>query len=148
MANKETPKKAEDGNTVKVSYRGTLDNGEVFDSCEDKNPLEFKIGANQVIPDFEKAIIGMKIGEKKTIHIKASDAYGNYDEKLIKKIPRSVIPEKMEVKKGMIVVLKTQQGMNLNSIVKEVTKDELTIDLNHPLAGKALNFELKLVEIV
>ena len=132
------------GDKVKVEYKGTLDDGSVFDSSEGHEPLEFEVGAGQVIPGFENAVVGMKVGESKKIHIEAKDAYGESDPKLMKKIPKEEFPKDMELKKGIMLGMETQQGP-LAATVVEVAEKEVTIDLNHPLSGKALNFEIKVV---
>lgn len=132
------------GDKVKVEYKGTLDDGSVFDSSEGREPLAFEVGAGQVIPGFENAVIEMKVGESKKIHIEAKDAYGEPNPKLTRKIPREEFPKDMELKKGMMLGMETQQGPLAASVV-EVTDKEVIIDLNHPLSGKALNFEIKVV---
>jgi FKBP-type peptidyl-prolyl cis-trans isomerase 2 len=136
------------GSKVKIHYTGTLDDGTVFDSSENHGkPLEFEVGAGMVIPGFEKGILGMKKGEEKNIKIKPEDAYGNPNPGLVKKIPRQHLPPEPEPKKGMMLALRTPDGRQIPAIIAEVTDEDVTIDLNHPLAGKTLNFKIKVVEV-
>lgn len=134
------------GNTVKVEYTGTLDDGSVFDKS-DGNPIEFKVGEGQVIPGFEEAVVGMKLNEEKNIHIPAAQAYGDYMPDLVRKFPRASLPKDQEPVVGMMLVLKTPDGHQLPVKITEVSDEEVTIDINHPLAGKALNFAIKVVHI-
>ena len=135
------------GDKVKVEYVGTLDDGTVFDSSDvHGNLLEFEVGAKQVIKGFEDAVIGMEIGEEKFIRLEASEAYGNPSNQLIKELPRDKFP-KEELRPGMMLGLSLANGAQVPAKIIEVTDTEVTIDLNHPLAGKALNFKIKAVEI-
>jgi FKBP-type peptidyl-prolyl cis-trans isomerase 2 len=136
------------GDKVKVEYTGTLEDGTVFDSSEKHGaPLEFEIGANQIIPGFEKAIIEMKKGEEKEITIKPEDGYGEPKPDLIKKIPREQLPKEPEPKVGMILALGTPDGKQFPAKIAEVGEKEVSIDLNHPLAGQTLKFKIKIVDI-
>jgi len=135
------------GDKVKIDYEGKLDDGTVFDSSENHGkPLEFKLGSNQVIPGFENAIIGMKKGDKKTINIKPEEAYGSNNPDLIKKIPREDLPEQ-ELKPGMMLMMRLPNGAQFPATIVEVMDNEVSVDFNHPLAGKNLTFEIELVEI-
>jgi FKBP-type peptidyl-prolyl cis-trans isomerase 2 len=131
---------------VKVEYRGTLDDETVFDSTENHGPLEFEVGAEQVIESFENAVIGMEKGEEKEIKLQPSEAYGDHDPKLIRKIPRIQLPEG-ELKPGMMLLMNLPNGIQLPAEIKEVTDETVTLDLNHPLAGKTLNFKIKVIDI-
>jgi len=133
------------GAKVKVHYTGTLNDGTVFDSSEGRHPFELIIGSNQVIPGFENAIRTMKLNEEKTIKIEAKDAYGERDEKMVVAVPRSKFPPEIEV--GGHLLLKGPQGQRIPAKIKEVKDNEVLIDLNHPLAGKELNFKVKVVAI-
>ncbi len=138
------------GNKVKVDYTGTLDDGTVFDSSTHDNhshPLEFEVGSGQLIKGFDEAVIGMEKGDEKDIHIDAKDAYGDPNPELVQKVPREQLP-KEELKEGMMLAMKLPNGQQLPGTIKEVSEKEVKIDFNHPLAGKALNFKIKLVEIV
>jgi FKBP-type peptidyl-prolyl cis-trans isomerase 2 len=148
----ETPKKNDSGiksgDKVKVHYTGSFDDGTVFDSSEKHGqPLEFEVGAGQIIPGFEKGIIGMKQGEEKIIHLEPCDAYGDINPQLVKKVPRSQLPPEQEPKPGMVLIISLPNGMQVPTRLTEVGKDEVTLDLNHPLAGKCLNFKIKIVGI-
>jgi len=137
-----------EGDKVKVEYTGTMDDGTVFDASEKHGkPLEFEIGKNLVIPGFEKAIAGMKKGEEKEIKLSAEEAYGAPKPELLKQMPRSQLPQDQEPKLGMMLIVSMQNGTQVPAKITDVTDKDVTIDLNHPLAGKNLNFKLKLVDI-
>ncbi|MBS3100821.1 peptidylprolyl isomerase [Candidatus Woesearchaeota archaeon] len=133
------------GTKVKVHYTGTLNDGKIFDSSEGREPLEFTIGNNQVIKGFEDGIKGMKVNEEKTIKIKAKDAYGERDERMVASVPRDKFPP--EAQAGGMLILKGPNGEKLPAVIKEVKDDAVIIDMNHPLAGKDLNFKVKVVGI-
>nr|MCK4930477.1 peptidylprolyl isomerase [Nanoarchaeota archaeon] len=136
------------GDKVKVEYTGTLDDGRVFDSSErHKKPLEFEIGTGMMIPGFEKAVIEMKKGEEKEIKLKPSEAYGDPNPELVKKIPKDQLPKEQEPKPGMMLLIALPTGQKVPARIIEVTDKEVIIDLTHPLAGKNLNFKIKLVEV-
>ena len=139
---------AKDGDTVRVHYTGTLKNGEVFDSSSGRDPLEFELGSGTVIPGFEAGVMGMEVGEKKSITIPCKDAYGERDEKMFLKIERAQLPEDMDPEVGMTLGMNTDTGQAIPVKVAEVTDESITVDANHPLAGEDLNFELELVEIL
>jgi peptidylprolyl isomerase len=139
-------KKAKDGDVVKVHYQGTLDDGKVFDSSFDKEPIEFKIGEGKVIKGFNEGIKGLKAGEHKKVKVKCEEAYGHRNEKLIQKVPKDAL-KGIEAKPGTVLTLKAPDGKMINALLTKVEGGEITLDLNHPLAGKNLNFELKLVAI-
>ena len=152
--NMDKPKKAKSGNqvksgdTVKIEYKGSLDDGSVFDSSERHGqPLEFKIGSGQVIKGFESAIIGMKLGEEKKVKLQPSEAYGDHNPQLVKQVPRSQLPSEPELKLGMMLVIRLPNGAQIPARITQVTPESVTLDINHPLAGKTLNFEIKVVYI-
>lgn len=137
------------GDKVKVEYKGTLDDGTVFDSSKIRGmPLEFVVGAGQVMKAFENAVIGMEIGEVKEIKLQPSQAYGVRNPQLIKKISRGQIPKEIEPKLGLEVSVSQPDGTKAAGRVVEVTDEALTIDLNHPMAGKVLNYKVKAVDIL
>ena len=137
----------ENGNQVKVHYTGTLEDGTVFDSSIDREPLEFTVGGGQMIPGFDKGVVGMKINEVKNIHIPADEAYGPVVEGLIQEVSKELLPQDLEASVGQTLVSQTPEGQQFNVVVTEVKDDTIIIDGNHPLAGKDLNFEIKMVEI-
>jgi FKBP-type peptidyl-prolyl cis-trans isomerase 2 len=135
-----------DGKTVKVTYTLTVD-GKVMDSSAGRQPLEFKAGAHQMIPGFEKAVMGMKVGEKKSFKVKPEDGYGPVNPKAFQEVPKTQLPAGMTPKAGMTLSAQTKTGQRVPVKIKEVKKDSVVIDLNHPLAGKTLNFDVEVVEI-
>lgn len=152
-ANEQT--KAKKGDKVKVHYTGRLKGGEVFDSSEcaeeecgcDAGPLEFIIGKGQVIPGFEKAVVGMSKGESKTITILAVEAYGERNEEMVVTVDRSCVPEDMTPEIGMQVEVAQEDGQDFPVTITEMSETHLTLDANHPLAGQDLTFDIRLVEI-
>ncbi len=136
----------EKGKQVKVRYTGTLEDGTVFDSNVDGESLSFVVGSGQIIKGFENAMIGMEIGQEKEITLQPADAYGNPDPRLIMKVPRARLPKNVEPKVGMPIHLSSPDGDHVQACITAVTKTEVTIDLNSPLAGKVLKFKLKLEE--
>ncbi len=136
------------GDKVKLEYKGTLEDGTVFDCSETHGaPLEFEMGAGQVIPGFEDAVKGMEKGEEKTFSLEPADAYGEHNPELIKDVPRDQIPAEQEPEPGMMLITELPNGARLPAVITEVTEDTVTIDLNHPLAGKVLTFEIKIVDV-
>lgn len=141
---------AKKGDKVFVDYTGTFDDGTVFDSSthgDHSHPLEFEAGEGKVIKGFDDAIIGMKVGEEKTIRLEPADAYGDADPRLVDELPREHIPIKEELKAGMVLKVQLPNGMQMPANITKVTDSHVTIDLNHPMAGKVLNFKLKLTGI-
>jgi FKBP-type peptidyl-prolyl cis-trans isomerase 2 len=135
------------GDTIKVDYEGKLDDGTVFDSSKKHGkPLEFTIGKKQVIKGFEEGVIGMNEGEEKEIVIPAEKAYGENNPELIKKFPRNKMPDQ-NIQPGMFVQFNLPNAVVARAKVTEVTDTEVTLDLNHPLAGKTLHFKIKIVSI-
>ena len=138
---------AKKGDSVKVHYTGKLTNGEQFDSSTGREPLEFTVGAGQMIAGFDAALPGMKIGDKKTINIPAKDAYGEIDENAIIEFPKENVPADMKLEPGQQLTLSNQEGQPFPVTVKEVKDDMVILDANHFLAGKELVFDIELVEI-
>lgn len=139
--------KAKKGDKVKVHYKGTLASGEQFDSSHGRQPLEFTVGAGQMIAGFDAAIPGMEVGEKKTINIPAKDAYGERSKDAIIEFPTSNIPADMKLEPGMKLQLRDQSGHPVPVTVVEVKDDIIILDANHELAGKELIFDIELVSI-
>lgn len=138
---------AKTGDTVKIHYTGTLDDGTQFDSSAGRDPLEFEIGGGQVIPGFDKAVEGMAVGDNKNVRIEATDAYGERHEQLIQQVPRSALPDDLTPEEGMALQSQAPDGQVMMLMVTAVGEEEITVDANHPLAGQALSFEIELVSI-
>lgn len=136
-----------ENDTVKVHYTGKLADGQVFDSSEGKEPIEFTLGQGQLIPGFEKGLINMKLNEKKTINIPKDEAYGDSREDLIQEVQKTELPEEIKPEVGMGLVSKSQDGREMNLVIAEVKEESIVVDGNHPLAGKDLIFDLEVVEI-
>lgn len=136
-----------DGDTVKVHYTGKFEDGTVFDSSKDREPLEVTIGAGRVIPGFEKGIIGMESGSTKTITLPPEEAYGQVRDDLIIEVKKAEIPENIKPKVGMNLQMKQKGGEVINLVVSEVKDETVTLDANHQLAGKTLVFDIEVVEI-
>ncbi|MDG1038419.1 MAG: peptidylprolyl isomerase [Polaribacter sp.] len=136
-----------ENNTIKVNYTGKLSNGQIFDTSEGKEPIEFVLGQGRLIPGFEKGLIDMKLNEKKTIEIAKDQAYGDVNDNLIKEVNKTELPQDMEPKVGMGLVSKSPDGKEINLMVVEVKDESIVIDGNHPLAGHDLIFDVEVVEI-
>lgn len=138
---------AKDGDTVKVHYTGTLEDGTVFDSSRDREPLQFTLGKGQLIKGFENAVLGMSIGETKTVTIPSNEAYGPHRDELVLKFNKSDFPPNIEPKEGLVLNLRSPDGRSMIAEITEVSGDSLTLDANHPLAEKDLTFKIDLVEV-
>jgi len=136
-----------ENNTVKVHYTGKLSDGQVFDSSEGKDPLEFTLGQGRLIPGFEKGLMDMKLNEKKTVTIAKEEAYGEVNQDLIQEVQKSELPQEITPEVGMGLVSKSSDGQEMNLQVIEVRDESIVLDGNHPLAGKDLTFDLEVVEI-
>ncbi len=139
---------ARSGDTVRIHYTGTLDDGTQFDSSAGREPLEFALGGGQVIPGFDSAVDGMNVGENKTVTIAPDDAYGQRHDQLVQEVSRDALPDDMEPAVGMQLQSQSPDGQIMNLVVTEVADDSITVDANHPLSGQALTFDIELVEIV
>ncbi|HQY17921.1 MAG TPA: peptidylprolyl isomerase [Ferruginibacter sp.] len=135
------------GDSVKVHYTGKLTNSEKFDSSEGREPLEFTVGAGQMIKGFDAALPGMKVGDKITINIPANEAYGEKDEAAIIEFPKANIPADMKLEQGMQLTLSSADGQPIPVTVTELKDDVVVLDANHFLAGKELVFDIELVHI-
>jgi peptidylprolyl isomerase len=140
--------KAKSGDTVKVYYTGKLEDGTLFDSSSEGNPLVFEIGAGRVIAGFEQAVTGMAPGETRTEMIPAEQAYGPRREEMALVMARSRIPKGLELKIGQVLQVRGPEGEHTRVTVTAVSDSTVTLDANHPLAGKNLSFEIELLEIV
>jgi len=139
---------AKSGDTVKVHYTGTLEDGTMFDSSLEREPLEFIIGGKQVIPGFETAVIGLEEGEKTSVKISPAEGYGEYDEKLRFVFDKSQFPENLELKPGLRLNMQGEGDKVAVFTVVDILGDEVILDGNHPLVGRTLLFDLELIEIL
>lgn len=138
---------AKTGDTVHVHYTGTLDDGTVFDSSEGRDPLAVTLGSGQVIPGFEAAVVGMSVGETKKARLEPHDAYGERRDDLMLDVPRSDLPEGLEVELGTPLQLQQEDGQAVPVTVAALDETSITLDANPPLAGQALTFEMTLVDL-
>jgi peptidylprolyl isomerase len=136
---------AQKNDTVQIHYTGKLNDGTVFDSSRDGDPLQFTLGANQVIPGFENAVVGMEVGDSKTVEIPVDQAYGERREDLVLEVTLDQFPAAPEI--GQRFELRTQSGQAIPATVAAVNDSHATLDANHPLAGQPLTFDLELVAI-
>jgi peptidylprolyl isomerase len=139
---------AKPGDTVKIHYTGKLDDGTVFDSSADREPLEFTLSGGQVIPGFEQAVVGMAPGESKTEKIPMEQAYGPYRQEMVIQVNREQLPPDLDPEVGLQLQIQQPNGQAIPVLVTEVTNAKVTLDANHPLAGEDLTFDIELVEIV
>lgn len=135
------------GDKIKVHYKGTLDDGTVFDSSEGREPLEFEVGSGMVIPGFDKGVMGMTVGQKKTINIPVDEAYGPVQEEMYMEFPLDRFPADMKPEVGMSLNMTNGSGQAIPVVIAEVLDEAVILDANHPLAGEDLTFELELVDI-
>ena len=135
------------GDTVKIHYTGTLDDGTQFDSSAGQDPLEFELGGGGVIPGFEKAVEGMAIGDSKSVRIEPNDAYGPRHDQLVQEVPRNSLPQDLTPEVGMALQSSSPDGQVALFTVVAVSDDTFIVDGNHPLAGQALSFDIELVAI-
>ena len=140
--------KAKVGDTVRVEYTGKFEDGQIFDSNKGKELLEFTLGEGKIIPGFEKAVIGMEVDEEKTVKIPPKDGYGEYIDGLVAEVEKERFPENLSLEVGRQLVIPQENGNQLIVTITKVTDSKVTIDANHPLAGKTLIFDIKLKEIV
>ena len=138
---------AANGQTVRVHYTGTLDDGSTFDSSKDRAPLEFTVGGGQVIGGFDEAVAGMAPGETKTVTIAAESAYGEHRPELVQELPRSAIPPEVDLTPGNRLAAKDQAGNELLLTVVDADAEKAKLDANHPLAGETLTFDVTVVDV-
>lgn len=134
------------GDTVFVHYTGTLDDGTEFDSSEEGEPLEFVMGSGMILPGFEAAVSGKAIGDKVSVTLEPSEAYGEHKKEMTIIVPRSEVPEHIEPEEGMMLQLTLEDG-DIDVLVSRVTDEEVELDGNHPLAGKRLNFTIEVIDV-
>ena len=139
--------RAKDGDTVRVQYTGRLDDGSVFDSSVERETLQFTIGKGQVLHGVEQAVIGMRPQESKTVLVPAAEAYGPHRDEMTTEVRRSQFPDSVKLKVGQRLQIKQKNGQSIAVSVLDLSDSTVTLDANHPLAGKDLTFDLQLVEI-
>ena len=139
--------KVQNGLFVSVNYTGTLDNGEQFDSSLGRKPLEFKVGEGQMIKGFEEAVLGMTLNEKKTFTLSPKEAYGERNENSLYEFPMAEIPAGVTPEVGQTVALSGSDGRQIPARIIAVDSEKVTFDLNHPLAGESLTFEIEIMNI-
>ena len=140
-------KKAGQGDKIKVNYTGKLDDGTVFDSSVGSDPLEFTMGEGMMIPGFERAVAGMAVGETTSVNIQPEDAYGTRRDDMVVRVGRADFPENITPEVGVAVTLRHPESGEFDAMISEVTDEAVMLDANHPLAGKALNFDIEVLEI-
>ncbi len=141
-------KVVKDGSEVSLIYVGRTDDGVVFDEVKDKeHPFKFKVGSKQVLPKFEEALKGLGVGDKKSIHLSSKEAYGDVKDSLFVELPRNLVDTKIELEKGKRLVFRTPDGSIVYAVVKDFNDSTVKLDLNHPLAGKNLNFDVEIVGV-
>jgi peptidylprolyl isomerase len=136
------------GDKVRVHYHGKLRSGEIFDSSQGRDPLEFTVGSGQVIKGFDEGVKGMEVGDKRTVEIPVVDAYGEKSEDMIIEFPKSQFPEDMSPQVGQQLMMSNGSGQSFPVTIMEVQEESVLLDANHPLAGQDLIFDIELVEIV
>ncbi len=131
---------------VKINYKGTLEDGSVFDSSEGREALEFIAGAGMIIPGLDKGLVGLKAGDKKTISVKSEEAYGPRQDEAVQEVPKDQFPKDVELKEGMQLAAQGPQGV-IPVVIVSIGDETIKVDFNHPLAGKDLTFECEVVEV-
>ncbi|MBE9546103.1 MAG: peptidylprolyl isomerase [Proteobacteria bacterium] len=139
---------AKQGDTVKVHYTGKLEDGTVFDSSIDRDPLQFEVGTGQVIPGFEQGVVGMSLSELKTIKVQADEAYGPYREEMVVVVDQNQFPADLNIEVGQQLQVNQSEDQKIIVTITDVSESGVTLDANHPLAGKDLTFDIRLIEIV
>ena len=135
------------GDKVKVHYHGRLNDGTTFDSSEGRQPLEFEVGSGMVIQGFDEGVTGMVVGEKKTVTIPAEEAYGPRQEEMVIEFPKGNFPPDIEPAIGMTLQMHGENDQELPVVITAISDDVITLDANHPLAGKELIFDIELVDL-
>ena len=140
--------KVTSGDKVRVHYHGKLRSGETFDSSDGREPLEFTVGGGDVIKGFDQGVMGMQVGDKKTVEIVAQDAYGDKHDEMVIEFPKTQFPPEMKPEVGMQLMMNNGAGQQFPVTITEVKDETVVLDANHPLAGQDLIFDIELVEIV
>jgi len=137
-----------EGDTVQVHFTGTLEDGTVFETTRDGDPLEFEIGGDEVSPGFEEAVLAMEPGETKSVEVPADKAYGIHRDDLVQVVERDKLPSDLEPEVGLALQISYDDRESMVVIITDVSEDTVTLDANHPLAGKSLNFDIEFLKIV
>ncbi|MEI7597521.1 MAG: FKBP-type peptidyl-prolyl cis-trans isomerase [Bacteroidota bacterium] len=140
-------KEIKKGSKVSVHFIGKFEDGEIFDSSYDTEPLDFEVGTGDIVKGFEDGIMGMKAGEKKSFPVSCEDGYGLFDDELVIEVPKEEIPEGEEIKPGVVIFLEGEDGEEYDFVVQEVKDDVYVLDGNHPLAGEDLFFEVEVLSV-
>ncbi len=140
-------KMAKKEDTVKVDYTGTFDDGAVFDTSRKREPIEFTVGQGKVIKGFDDAVVGMKVGEEKDIKIAPAEGYGEHDDTLVRAFPKNKLPKNPSPEAGMILSLRSLDGKTILARIDKIDEEHVFLNFNHPLAGKNLNFKIKLIDV-
>lgn len=135
------------GDTVRVHYTGRLDDGTIFDSSLDREPLEFTLGAQELLPGFENAVVGLEEGGKVKVNIPAAEAYGEPEDDLMLTVQRDQLPAEITPELGLMLQIETEEGM-MDVTITDVTDEHVILDANHPLAGEDLSFDIEVVKIL
>ena len=144
----ETVEQVKHGDTVKIHYTGKLEDGTIFDTSAKRDPLQFIIGAGQVVSGFEQAIVGMNPSESKTVKVPADKAYGPHREEMVLVVDRNKIPKNLKLELGQELQIPQEDGQKTIVAVTNISESSVTLDANHPLAGKDLTFDIQLIEIL
>ena len=136
------------GDTVKIHYTGKLEDGTIFDTSAKRDPLQFTIGAGQVISGFEEAVVGMNPSESKTVKVPADKAYGPHREEMVSVVDQNKIPKNLKLELGQQLQIPQEDGQKVIVAVTNISESSVTLDANHPLAGKDLTFDIQLIEIL
>ncbi len=135
------------GDKIKVHYTGKLEDGKVFDSSREREPFEFTVGSGNVIPGFETGVVGMEVGQEKSITVKSDEGYGQRRDELVAEVTKDVFPEDIKPEIGQQLQMEQANGEPINVVISKVDGDKVTLDANHPLAGKTLVFDVELLAI-
>lgn len=140
-------REAQSGDRVQVHYTGTLDDGTVFDTSREGDPIEFELGTGEVIEGFDRAVNGLEVGETREVELDPEEAYGHRSDELVIDVDRDELPDDLDPEVGQTLAVEGADGEERAAWVAEVGEDSITVDLNHPLAGRSLTFEVELVEL-
>ncbi|MEX0680069.1 MAG: peptidylprolyl isomerase [Balneolales bacterium] len=140
--------KIKEGDTVKVHYTGKIADGTVFDTSKEREPLEFTIGEGKLIPGFEKAVVGMNVGDNNTVTIPSDEAYGEKRDDMVVDVEKNQIPEDIKPEVGQQLQIQQKDGGTIPVVITDITDEKVKLDANHPLAGEDLTFEIEVVEVV